>query len=183
LAGIDRWMKRYRTLLSMVLGLVFLVLAQPNRTSLFLGAGLILLGESVRIWSSGYIRKNRMLTKTGPYSLSRNPLYVGSFLMGAGFVISMGIVWMMVLFVFFYICVYWFTIRWEEDNLKRKFPGEWEEYFSKVPRFYRPTGLAGYVPGEFTWSQVFKNKELWNASVVLIVYIVLWGKLLLSAKT
>lgn len=182
MSDFDRKIKRYRTQLSALVAMVFLALARPDLESLLLGLVFIVPGESIRIWSSGYIHKNRMLTTTGPYSISRNPLYVGSFLMGFGFVISMAVVWIMVLFVIFYMYVYWFTIRWEEGKLKRTFPGEWEEYAGKVPRFFSPVRLGGYVRGDFQWSQVYRNKELWNASVVLIIYIVLWGKFLLLPK-
>jgi len=176
-------MKKYRTLLSALFGIFFLVLARPGRVSLLAGLLFILPGESIRIWSSGHIRKNRMLSTTGPYSISRNPLYAGSFLMGLGFVICMGIWWVLAVFLVFFLCVYWFTIRWEEDKLRRIFPGQWEEYSGKVPRIFSPFRLNGYVPGEFAWSQVSGNRELWNASAVLAVYVVLWGKYFLMTGT
>jgi hypothetical protein len=180
LADIYKTVKKHRTRLSGVLALLFLIFANPTSRTLILSIPIIMSGEAIRIWSSGYIHKNRLLTTTGPYSISRNPLYVGSFLMGVGFMISMAVVWMMVLFFVFFLSVYWFTVRWEEDVLRGKFPGDWERYSSEVPRFISLASLAGYVPGEFSWAQVFRNRELWNASVVLAVYALLWGKYLFS---
>jgi len=169
-------MKKNRTQLSAVLGLVFLALAHPRPGTLLLGLLFIIPGESLRIWSSGYIRKNEMLSTTGPYSLSRNPLYVGSFIMGVGFIISMGVVWMAFLFFVFFTGVYWFTIRWEEDKLERRFSEDWERYRNTTPRLVPLLRIPEYHGGDFAWQQVHKNREFYNAGVVLLVYALLWGK-------
>jgi protein-S-isoprenylcysteine O-methyltransferase Ste14 len=171
-------MKKHRTKLSGALAVVFLVFSQPSFLSLYFGVIPILVGQSIRIWSSGHIHKNQLLTVTGPYSLSRNPLYVGSFILGIGFMIAMGVIWLAVIFLLFYVSIYWFTIRWEEDKLAREFPDDWDKYYGTVPRFLRVWSLPDYRSGEFSWSQVTKYKELQNASVVLIVYAILWGKVL-----
>ena len=175
---VDWWMKKHRTKLSGVLAIIFLVFAQPNPVTLAISAVFIILGESIRIWASGYIHKNQELTMTGPYSLSRNPLYVGSFIMGAGFIISMGVLWLAVIFLVFFALVYWSTVRWEESKLERLFPDKWPEYWSKVPRVIPVLRWPEYYPGEFSWSQVRKHKEMLNASVVLAVYAILWAKIL-----
>jgi protein-S-isoprenylcysteine O-methyltransferase Ste14 len=174
----SRWVKQHRTQFSGLLGVGFLILAKPTSTSLNTGVFLIVVGEAIRIWSSGHIHKNQILTVTGPYSLTRNPLYVGSFILGTGFMIGMGVLWMGVAFLLFFASVYWFTIKWEEEKLKNEFSDDWEEYYGTVPRFLRVWSLPDYRSGEFSWSQVTKHKELQNASVVLIVYAILWGKVL-----
>ena len=173
------WVKKHRTKLSGILGVSFLILAKPTSASLFMGVSLIIVGEAIRIWSSGYIHKNQSLSVTGPYSLTRNPLYVGSFLLGIGFVIITNIPWLIILYLSFFGGIYWFTIRWEEEKLKVKFPREWEEYGKGVPRFFPLLQIPRYRKGAFHWSQVSRNKEPLNASVVLVVYAILWGKALL----
>jgi len=178
LSDIDRWTKNNRTRLSALLGLVFLALARPTPETLLWGLVPVLAGESLRIWSSGYIHKNQALTVTGPYSLSRNPLYLGSFILGLGFLIGMGVVWMLIFFLLFFAVVYRFTIRWEESKLKDKFPGEWESYSGRVPRFLPLGRMPVYTAGEFSWAQVLKHRELAHASIVLVVYLILWGKAL-----
>jgi protein-S-isoprenylcysteine O-methyltransferase Ste14 len=180
--NVNRWWKKHRTKLSGVLGLICLIFSTPVPKSLISGAPLILLGESIRIWSAGNILKNERLTTDGPYSLTRNPLYVGSFLMGTGFIIAMNVVWLAVVFLVFFATVYWFTIRWEEDKLKNIFAKEWKEYSQNVPRFFPLLKVPKYRKGDFGWSQVFRNKELQNASVVLAVYAILWGKALLKGQ-
>ncbi|MDZ7630439.1 MAG: methyltransferase [Gemmatimonadaceae bacterium] len=42
----------------------------------------------MRAWSTGHIVKNQVLTTTGPYAHTRNPLYLGSFLMALGFALA-----------------------------------------------------------------------------------------------
>lgn len=176
MSTIDFKAKKNRTRLSGLLAVVFLIFAQPELVTLCAGAVFIVLGESIRIWSSGYIHKNKALTVTGPYSLSRNPLYVGSFIVGAGFILAMGVPWLGMVFLVFFILLYRYTVRWEEAKLERLFPDQWPEYFTSVPRAVPVLRWPGYVPGEFNWSQVRKNRELWNALAVLGVYAVLWGK-------
>ncbi len=177
---LDHWIKKHRTKLSGVLGIGFLVFAKPTPASLFTGVFLIVIGEGIRIWSSGYIHKNQNLSVTGPYSLTRNPLYVGSFILGTGFVITTNVPWLVLLYLSFFGGIYWFTIRWEEEKLKGIFPREWEEYSLGVPRFFPLFGIPKYRKGAFHWSQVSRNKELLNASVVAVVYAILWGKALFT---
>jgi len=174
--------KKHRTRLSGLLGIIFLIFARPDPGTLSLSVVFIILGESIRIWASGYIHKNRELTMTGPYSLSRNPLYVGSFFVGTGFIIAMGVPWLGMIFFVFFVLLYWFTVRWEEAKLERLFPDQWVAYFSRVPRAVPVLRWPGYRPGEFSWLQVKKNRELLNALAVMGVYAILWGKALWMAQ-
>lgn len=179
MSGVNKWIKTHRTRISGVFGVICLLIAEPTQSSLLYGLALILPGECIRIWSSGHIHKNQILTVTGPYSLSRNPLYVGSFILGTGFMVAMGVIWLAVAFLVFFAAVYWFTIKWEEDKLARTFPGGWEDYKRSVPRFLPFFRLPQYHPGEFSWTQTVKHRELLNALVVVAAYVFLWGKALL----
>ena len=172
----DHWMKKHRTKLSGAAAVIFLFLSQPSSITLYCGAVFILVGQAMRIWSAGHIHKNEVLTVTGPYSLSRNPLYVGSFILGTGFMIAMGVIWLAIGFLIFFAFVYWFTIKWEEEKLERKFPDVWEEYKASVPRFLPFRRLPGYRSGEFSWAQVKRYKELQNATAVLVIYLILLAK-------
>lgn len=179
MASIYKTVKKYRTRLSGVLAALLIIFADPTPHTLALASPIIVLGEAIRIWSSGHIHKNEMLTVTGPYSLTRNPLYLGSFILAAGFVVAMDVLWIYLAFILFFVSIYLPTVRWEEDKMRRKFPGEWEEYKEKVPRYFPLFRPKCYIPDRFAWSQVLRNRELWNASVVLGVYVILWGKVLL----
>ena len=74
-----------------------MVLADPNRVLLLTGGVLVILGEAGRMWSSGYIDKNRDLATAGPYAHTRNPLYVANLLLLIGFCIMSGNLWVAIL--------------------------------------------------------------------------------------
>jgi hypothetical protein len=48
----------------------------------------------IRAWASGHIRKNQTLAVSGPYAYTRNPLYLGSLILGVGFCIASGVWWL-----------------------------------------------------------------------------------------
>ena len=72
-----------------VLGVIFLLLMHPSFRSLWLGGVITLAGALLRLWAAGHIIKGRVLTRSGPYAYSRNPLYLGSFFMAAATASSM----------------------------------------------------------------------------------------------
>jgi protein-S-isoprenylcysteine O-methyltransferase Ste14 len=73
--------QRMRVPAGTLLGIVFLVLMHPSRHSLLLGGTIACFGALIRVWAAGYIDKGRALAQEGPYAMTRNPLYLGSFLM------------------------------------------------------------------------------------------------------
>ena len=79
---------RRRVPLGYALGAVALWLAAPTARSLAIGAGIGAIGEALRIWAAGHLEKGREVTSTGPYALTRHPLYAGSVIMGIGFAVA-----------------------------------------------------------------------------------------------
>ncbi|HUT86260.1 MAG TPA: methyltransferase, partial [Elusimicrobiales bacterium] len=77
---------KYRIKITQMATLVLLLIAKPFSWKLFI-AGLVIisLGEAIRLWASGYLKKDKELAVTGPYRIVRHPLYVGSFLIALGF--------------------------------------------------------------------------------------------------
>src|SRR5574341_1802631 len=95
----------------------FLALAEPTAVSLAVGSVISLLGEALRTWASGYIFKGKRLARYGPYTHTRHPLYMGSFLMGLGAcVMGMSPVFL-VLYVVLFTLAYLPLIRSEEERL------------------------------------------------------------------
>ena len=113
---------RYRIVTSMVFAILFFVVVKPNMISIVLGLPFLFLGEAIRLFSSGYIQKNSVLTQEGPYSLSRNPLYLGNFFLGFGFVV-MAFQWYLIgLYLVLFYFIYEATIKEEE---KKPFCSVW----------------------------------------------------------
>jgi protein-S-isoprenylcysteine O-methyltransferase Ste14 len=66
----------------------FLVRAQPRWWSLAAGSAVALIGVGIRAVASGHVKKNEELAMTGPYAYTRNPLYLGSIVIAAGFALA-----------------------------------------------------------------------------------------------
>lgn len=90
-------------------------------------------GLAVRTWAAGYINKEHELATQGPYAFTRNPLYVGSLLLGIGATLAGGSWLFVVAFVLFYAVVYGATIRGEAALLEDKFGIEYRHYARHVP--------------------------------------------------
>src|SRR3569832_390525 len=71
-----------------VLVVAFLWLSQPTWGSFGYGLVISLLGLALRAWAAGHLEKNRNLARSGPYAYLRNPLYVGTLTVAAGFAIA-----------------------------------------------------------------------------------------------
>ena len=141
------------------LAAAFLILAQPSVALLFCGAAITLAGLLLRAWSAGYLDKNQRLATGGPYSYTRNPLYLGSAVMGLGGALA-GRSWIMgAAFAAFFILVYWPVMKREAQFLRREFPQAFEPYAKQVPLFFPrlPRILAGSE--KFQWPLYLKNRE------------------------
>ncbi len=123
-----------------------------------LGTGLVLLGLFIRSWSAGMLYKTHVLVTSGPYSLVRNPLYVGSFLMMLGFCFLMRD-WLAAGFIVGPIgLIYWFQVKLEEERLAKKFPEMWPAYAAKTARFF-PCSFDRSVFSSWSLKQWIKNRE------------------------
>ena len=100
------------------------------------GLGAIVISIVGRAWCSLYIggRKKAEIVSTGPYSISRNPLYVFSYFGAFGVGAQTGSVTMGLLFVAIAILVFHFTIRREEAWLEAEFGEPYRTYMARTPR-------------------------------------------------
>lgn len=102
-------------------------------------AGYVLLaaGLGFRMWSVLYIgsRKSKELITQGPYSLCRNPLYLGTFAIYLGASLCIENLFLCILFVVVVIPIHVLVVLYEEKRLSEFFPEEYEQYRKKVPRF------------------------------------------------
>ncbi len=140
------------------------------------GCGLIGVGLAIRSWAAGTLHKSQKLTCQGPYSLVRNPLYVGSFLMMFGFCILLRDVASMLFVCGPILGIYWLTVRHEETNLSKWFPEDWDDYARTVPRFVPRVYASGACTG-WSWRQWVKNREYQAvvASLMGLLAIATWS--------
>jgi len=174
----SRVARRIRVPLGFVFAVLYLWLAHPSWRSLALGAIVIVPGLWIRALASGHVRKNESLATTGPYAYTRNPLYLGSLLIGVGFAVAARNWWIGAVLVAMFFAIYVPVIGSEERFLRGKFP-EFEEYVQRVPRMLPRIPSANTSRGEFSAELYFKHRE-WNAllgSLLLVAALILKMKL------
>ena len=166
----SRVARRIRVPLGFVFAVLYFWLARPNWRWLALGMVLIVPGLLIRALASGHVRKNEALAMTGPYAYTRNPLYLGSLLMGIGFAIAARSWWVAVALVVMFFAIYLPVIRGEEKFLREKFP-EFDEYARRVPRMFpRIIPATAERDGGFSMDLYLKHRE-YNAALGAIAII------------
>lgn len=162
--------KKLRVPLGFVFGIAYLILARPTILTLAVGGAIALAGVLIRAWASGHISKNRRLAVTGPYAHTRNPLYFGSFLIGAGFAIAAH--WALLLVVIaFWALVYAPTMERERVNIRDRFPESYDKYSANVPAFVprvTPWKDEESDGGGFSGDLYMKHGE-WKAGITYLL--------------
>lgn len=135
------WPTKVRKVPLFIGAFLLVIFAKPQLPGIWIGMGLIFLGESIRVWAAGHLQKNEVLTVTGPYAYVKNPLYIGSILITAGFCLLADNIYLLSA-AYFMFCFHYipYKKRVEGDRLKRHFGDEYEDYNKKVPEYLpRPT--------------------------------------------
>jgi len=161
----SRIARRIRVPLGFVFAVLYFWLAQPTWRFLALGTLLIVPGLLIRALASGHVRKNEALATSGPYAYTRNPLYLGSLLIGVGFAVAARSWWVGVALVVMFYAIYVPVIHDEEAFLLQKFP-EFEDYARRVPRMFpRITPRSkDEMPSAFSMDLYLKHRE-YNALI------------------
>ena len=128
-----RIVQRVRVPLGFLFAIVFLIFAKPTLFSLAIGAMIAFVGVGIRAWASGHIRKAKVLAVSGPYARTRNPLYVGSLILGLGFTVAAGVWWLALIFCLLFLGIYLPVMRVESEDMRRIFGADYDEYERKVP--------------------------------------------------
>lgn len=156
-----------RTTFNWIFYLLVLFLGKGGNRDLLAGIPLIIAGAVLRLLSSGTIKKNEILTDTGPYRMCRHPLYLGSLLVSLGFVIASRSIPVLAYFLVFFPMTYIPAMLNEERYLEDKFKDAYILYRKQTPAFIprlRTTGLKN-----FSWAQVIKNGEQLNWYVIFFL--------------
>lgn len=138
--------QRKRIALSWVFAAVFLpitVIVQPYwggvTTEALEALGLMLVFFAIlgRLWSILYIgaHKNRKVVDVGPYSMTRNPLYLSSLVgvLGVGLMVGSVILALAMTAVFY--AVFRYTAGREATYLSNRFGAAYDDYARRTPLF------------------------------------------------
>jgi protein-S-isoprenylcysteine O-methyltransferase Ste14 len=158
--------KRVRVPLGFAFAAFYIFFAHPTWTSLIAGGFVALLGVWIRAYASGYVNKNESLACTGPYAYTRNPLYLGSVVIGVGFAIAAMNIYIAVAMIVMYIAIYVPVISGEEAFLTSRFP-DFPNYMANVPRLLprlTPARLGAGGSGSFSRELYLKHRE-YNALI------------------
>jgi protein-S-isoprenylcysteine O-methyltransferase Ste14 len=158
---------RFRVFLGFVLGALVLWLSAPTGWSVTAGALVGSLGEALRIWAAGHLRKSREVTASGPYRWFSHPLYLGSSVLGLGLAIASGDVLVALLIAAYVVVALTIAAKREEVFLRRTFGDQYNRYRN------------GAVDGRrrFSWAQAMANRE----SRAIIGFLLAVGLLALKA--
>lgn len=161
-----RTLARYRVRLGFVAALGAFWLARPTPRSLAIGAAVAIAGQLFRIWAAGHLEKGREVTASGPYRLTRHPLYAGSACMGVGFAIASASVGAALLVAAYLVLTVGAAIFSEESHLTEKFGSAYPEYRE---------GRTPAIDRRFSVRRAMRNREYRSvAGLGLALALLVW---------
>jgi len=178
----DTWSRvarRIRVPLGFIFAVVYVLLARPTRNSLIAGTLTLLPGLVLRGLASGHVQKDKQLTTSGPYAYTRNPLYLGSLIMGAGFAIAARSWWIVAIMLVMFAVIYVPVIAGEERYLRRTFP-EYDDYARHVPRMLPRFTPYGSQQSSYSSARYWKHREYEASIGCAVVLAVLVAKLIVK---
>jgi protein-S-isoprenylcysteine O-methyltransferase Ste14 len=171
---------RWRVRLGYPLSIAVLWFARPTPWSILSGALIGLIGLLLRAYAAGYLHKQEVLTVTGPYAYTRNPLYLGSAILALGVGIATSSWVSLSMLCVYFALFYSIVMRREEKELHLRHGASFEKYARAVPLFIprlKPVKVSGDSAGAFSVAQYKKNHE-WQATagflLLLASLLVIW---------
>jgi protein-S-isoprenylcysteine O-methyltransferase Ste14 len=140
-----------------------------------LALSLIAIGATFRLAALGCIRKNEEVETVGVYSMCRHPLYLGSLLLLAGFLILMNDWPLFAVALTYFTVFYAAAIIREERFLSQKFPEAYARFRESTPALI-PVGQ--FRRGRFSLARAMRRGgvPLFAAIITLLVGIEALGK-------
>lgn len=148
---------KYRSFIGILCLVAVLWVATPNAWSICIGFFIMMLGMFFRAWSSGYINKDKELATEGPYSLTRNPLYFGNLLLGAGIAIASSNWITYLICAVYYFSFFTFLIAIERKRMKSRFGTQYEDWAKQSNLFFPK--IKRIRKFNFNIAFYMKNKE------------------------
>ncbi len=127
------FLQRIRVFSGFIIAIVFLVFSRPTPVTLAAGISIAAIGVLLRAWACGHLRKSSELDVSGPYAHTRNPLYLGTFIIALGFGIASGSWWLFLVVAAYIGSIYFPVMNVEADVLEQRLGEEYRKYASNVP--------------------------------------------------
>lgn len=168
---------RLRVTAGFVMVAAFAWLSHPTLLSLALGLPLSACGLALRAWAAGHLAKDKRLAHSGPYSFTRNPLYLGTLITALGLAAAARSILLALLFAALFVLVYLPAIELEEQHLTAILPG-YRAFARRVPLLI-PRWPKGFGPDRFSAALYKKNREYqallgWSLGVVWLFVRAFW---------
>jgi protein-S-isoprenylcysteine O-methyltransferase Ste14 len=171
------WIK-WRVRVGYPVGIAAFYFARPQIKWLIGGAGVAMLGLLLRGYAAGHLRKHKQLAISGPYAFTRNPLYLGSVFLAAGFSVASHS-WSSTFLLAAYLAIFYpVVIRREQAELQTLYGDAFAEYASRVPAFWPRLPPAVVSTERFSWPLYRQNREYEAAIGLAVAMAILWIRML-----
>jgi len=159
--------------------------AHTSERMFLLGTIIVCVGEALRVWANAYVghrkvnatqqgrhdQKIGMLVTGGPYAYVRNPLYVGSFLIGLGLCVIVGNLLVSLSALGFFALTYSRKVQQEEALMREEIGEPCLAYHAAVPRWIPTWRRYPAARGQWSWQGIRASKE-WKTVVWVIVCLI-----------
>jgi protein-S-isoprenylcysteine O-methyltransferase Ste14 len=191
LTRLGGWLFKQRTWLPLPIALALLLIPGsadapfPSTSPIWAGVPIVAAGELLRLWAVHHIgvisrtRSDRLgpLIDSGPFSIVRNPLYLGNILLWVGFAVSARLLWLVPLVVLLLAFEYHAIVRWEEQLLTARIGAAYGDYTRRVPRWLPAWRAPAQVAdaARFSWRDTLFS-ERGTLIAIGVGYLLLWVK-------
>lgn len=165
---ISKFLQRYRVFGGFLIAFVYIYFSRPTPSTLLAGLPIALVGLLLRAWACGHLRKSSELDVSGPYAHTRNPLYLGTFLIALGFGAASGSWWLFILVGTFIASIYFPVMNVEAVVLEERLGEEYRAYAANVPLLVPRLTSWKKSDRRFDFSLYLKNGEQ-NAAIGMLV--------------
>jgi protein-S-isoprenylcysteine O-methyltransferase Ste14 len=117
----------------------------PRLVEAISGGALVIAGAALNVWSARLFERKSVgicpfspaaaLVTTGPFALSRHPMYVGLVALSAGLTLLTGVLANLWISVAFAIWLHHAYVLPEERFLRDRFGAAYDDYAERVPRW------------------------------------------------
>jgi protein-S-isoprenylcysteine O-methyltransferase Ste14 len=161
------------------IGIVAMLLLTKYAYSDWLLAGFLvsMFGLFIQIWCFASLDKNATLTARGPYTMVRNPMYLGRFFIMFGFLMLLGNWWLMGAFTLLYWLYMSARVQREEKRLIALFTESYAHYCATVRRFIPQWPATGEAVLYWEWKLCKQNHAALNFIATLAAWIFVYAAL------